>query len=470
MNVRIRFSSLGKIWKKISQFVLFGLLTVAGPYLAAPFQHFNVEQGSRSACGDSRTPTALSEVRVIQQRLLREQQPKTLLTLMPSRYDQLRSALEGFHRTGVPLVAFDGNSFYGAGFSDDLGEYYLIPKLASLLDLKLPTAVDVFLGTILCASFLVGFVGFVFLFRRGLSRTVALIGLFLLFLCTFREGDVYVVLSSTAVALVPWLLYFVQRGVADGWFVAFASGAGLCAGFANLIRSHSGTGFMLFMAIAVLFALRCGWRSRIVLIAVTVAACVAPSLYFRTLCDRRDAYLNAMQPARPPIQEQHPFWHSVYIGFGFLSNEMVPAYSDEVAVDKVAAISPGAHYLSAEYEAVLKKEVFSLIRHHSSFVVLTLAAKLGVICFALLLSANVGLFAAALYPKTWPIEVAFWVAIAFSSLFGLLVIPYPKYLLGFMAFAALYAVVSVDHALEARGNRQVEELPSRWLRRTACAG
>jgi hypothetical protein len=289
-------------------------------------------------------------------------------------------------------------------------------------------------------------------------------GLLLLFLGTFREGDVYILLSSTTVALVPWLLYFVKRGVVDGWFIMFALGAGLCAGFANLIRSHSGTGFMLFMAIAVPFAVRCGWRSKILLTAVTAAACLAPSLYFHTLRDRRDAYLNAVQPARPPIQEQHPFWHSVYIGFGFLSNEMVPAYSDEVAVYKVAAISPGAHYLSAEYEAVLKNEVSYLIRHHFSFVVLTLAAKMGVICFALLLCANVGLLAAALYPKTWPIEVAFWVAIAFSSLFGLLVIPYPKYLLGFMAFAILYAVVSVDHALEARANRQAEQVPS------LCAG
>jgi hypothetical protein len=439
---------------RVACVVLFGFLTVVGPCLAASFQHGNVEQGSSGACVDSLTPTT----------------PKTLLTLMPSRYDQLRSALEGFQRTGVPLVAFDGNSFYGAGFADDLGEYYLIPKLASFLDLRLSTAVDVFLGTILCGSFLVGFVGFVFLFRGGLSRAVALIALLLLFRVSFRAGDVYVVFSSTAVGLVPWFLYFVKRGVVDGWFIMFALGAGICAGFANLIRSHSGTGFMLFMAIAVLFAVRCGWRSKILLTAVTAAACLAPSLYFHTLRDRRDAYLNALQPARPPIQEQHPFWHPVYVGFGFLSNEMVPGFRDSVAANKVASISPSAHYLSAEYDGILKKEVFSLVRHHFSFVVLTFAAKAGVIALDLLIYANVGLLAAALYPKSWPIEVAFGLAIAFNSLFGLLVMPIPNYLLGFIAFATVYAVVSIDHALEARANRQVEEVPSRWLRRTVCAG
>jgi hypothetical protein len=142
MNSRTRFSPHGS-WRKIFQFVLFGLLIVARPCLAASFQGAKVEQGLSSACVDSRTPTTLSEVRAIQQTLLTERQPVTLFTLMPARYQQLRRALEGFQRTGVPLVAFDGNSFYGAGFADDLGGYYLIPKLASFLDLRLSTAVDV---------------------------------------------------------------------------------------------------------------------------------------------------------------------------------------------------------------------------------------------------------------------------------------------------------------------------------------
>jgi hypothetical protein len=38
----------------------------------------------------------------------------------------------------------------------------------------------------------------------------------------------------------------------------------------------------------------------------------------------------------------------------------------------------------------------------------------------------------------------------FSSLFGIVAIPQVQYLLGFMAFATLYGIVSMDYALERR--------------------
>src|SRR2546429_1481320 len=122
MNSTTRFSRLGRIWNQVPKLALLGLVTIAGPCLAASLQGTNVEQGSSRACVDSHLPTSLAEVGAIRQSLRTERQPATLFTLMPARYQQLRRAFEGYQRTGVPLVAFDGNSFYGAGFSDDLGE------------------------------------------------------------------------------------------------------------------------------------------------------------------------------------------------------------------------------------------------------------------------------------------------------------------------------------------------------------
>jgi glycosyl transferase family 2 len=58
------------------------------------------------------------------------------------------------------------------------------------------------------------------------------------------------------------------------------------------------------------------------------------------------------------------------------------------------------------------------------------------------------LLCAVQYPKSWSLELAFWCSLGFSSLFGLLVIPNPRYLLGYIAFAVLYGVVSIDHAIE----------------------
>jgi len=44
------------------------------------------------------------------------------------------------------------------------------------------------------------------------------------------------------------------------------------------------------------------------------------------------------------------------------------------------------------------------------------------------------------------LELAFWLAIAFNGLYGILVLPNPKYLVGLIAFAALYGVYSIEFA------------------------
>lgn len=87
---------------------------------------------------------------------------------------------------------------------------------------------------------------------------------------------------------------------------------------------------------------------------------------------------------------------------------------------------------------------------HPLFILVTLIAKLRIVLFLLLCWSNGGLLAAAFYPKGWATESAFWSALIFSSLFGIVAIPQVQYLLGFMAFATLYGIVSMDYALERR--------------------
>jgi hypothetical protein len=87
------------------------------------------------------------------------------------------------------------------------------------------------------------------------------------------------------------------------------------------------------------------------------------------------------------------------------------------------------------------------LRKDPVFVVGTLLAKFGAVLVYFLFAANFGLLAAIRYPKPWSVEVAFGVAIAFNALFGLLAVPRLAYLEGFIAFAMLYGVISLDTAL-----------------------
>jgi hypothetical protein len=81
-------------------------------------------------------------------------------------------------------------------------------------------------------------------------------------------------------------------------------------------------------------------------------------------------------------------------------------------------------------------------------VVGTLLAKFGAVLVYFLFAANFGLLVAIRYPKSWAVEVAFVAGLAFNALFGLVAVPRLSYLEGFIAFAMLYGVISLDVALQ----------------------
>ena len=123
-------------------------------------------------------------------------------------------------------------------------------------------------------------------------------------------------------------------------------------------------------------------------------------------------------------------------------------YKDSVAEDKVRSISPNTVKRSPEYEQILKYEVLYILRYKRDFFIYTVFAKIGVMLFFLLKSANLGLIAAYFYPKNRSLDFAFVSALLFSSLFGILVMPLVHYVLGFIAFALFYGLVSVNEAIE----------------------
>lgn len=379
------------------------------------------------------------------------QMPPTKVSLIGYRHLALKYALDGYRRSKVPLVAFDGAMYLKAGFADDPGLYYFVPQLAARTGLSLEHAIDLFFGAILAVSFLVGIAGFLISLDGWPLKLWATFGLCLLLWFSYKKGDVYLVLSAPVIAFVPWLLYLLKKNAAGAAMSIFLFGTGLVAGFANEIRGYAATALLIFAAILVAFELRRGLARKFLLLAALFAGFVVSVLYFSTLLARRDAFLVAAQPGYTQTVDHHSVWHSMYIGLGFIRNPYVAGYRDEVAAQAVHDISPSTPALSPEYERILRNETLRIAREHPWFIVATLLAKLRIILFLLLSWANFGLLAAALRPKGWAMESAFWMALAFTSLFGIIAIPQVQYLLGFMAFSAVYGIASLDWALSQRG-------------------
>jgi len=264
---------------------------------------------------------------------------------------------------------------------------------------------------------------------------------------SLRRADVYSFQTVGVLAIVPWSVYLAGKKTVGIWSAIFTMGAGFVIAFSNLIRGQAATGVAIFLVVIIAFHRHWAGGQKLALLSALIAGFLIPTIFFHGLLVRRDAFLAAAQPDSIRVLG-HPFWHSVYIGFSFIPNKYVPAYSDELVAEMVHSIAPSVRYLSPEYERIVRTQVLGLVRQHPLFALATILAKLGAIGWLLVVGANIGLLAAALYPKPWPMELAFWLGMGFNSLFGFAVIPRRGYLLGFTALAVLYGIVSIGYALK----------------------
>lgn len=392
------------------------------------------------------------------------------MEILPCQYQMLKEALWGFLKTGVPLIAYDGKILKPAGVSDDVGIYYFIPKITQLFGISVDQSVDLLFISMTIASLLLGIIGLYLSLKNPKTKVLGILAIILLtYWSYFVVGGIYITFLVVTVAVIPLLLYFSSRRKINPTFLVFLIFSGFAVGVANIFRSHAGTGVLIFMVIILLFYVQIPRKQKIILLMFVAFGVLAPSLYFHQLLNRRDAYLKNLYPNYSEALRGHPFWHTVYIGFGFLNNDFGIRYKDEVATEKVKSISPKAAYLSEEYETILRNETLNLIRTKPFFVFRTIFAKLGVISLYLLVFANVGLIATIYYKKDCQVEMAFWGGMIFNSLFGFLAVPSLSYAMGFITLAILYGVFSVDEAFNHLTWKQIVTFFYRKVKKPLCA-
>jgi glycosyltransferase involved in cell wall biosynthesis len=389
-------------------------------------------------------------------RILPAQPIPTHINIMGTRYWDLVYTVNGNRQTGVPLVQLNDSVLGPAGGPDDIGSFYVIPKLSMLLGLPVSHSIDIFYGGLLLFAFLASLGGFFLSCRGLLARALALLGLLLLTALAYRVGDVYIFHFVTAVIAIPWMFLLIRRSAnLRLQLPIFLFLMGLLIGIADAVRSHAGTAALIFLCSILLFQVSAAHRRKMALLLCLAVGLLLPKLFFSRLVAERDAFLIAQCPEYKMLTAQHPLWHTMYAGFGYLQNDYGLRWDDTVSYRKVQSIAPGTVYASEDYERILKHEVLLLVRRQPLYVFMTLASKAGVILCVLLLGSNLGLLATALHPKPWPIELSFSLSIAFSSLPALVAIPAPEYLLGLISFAVLYAIVSLSFALESSAERKV---------------
>jgi hypothetical protein len=394
------------------------------------------------------------------------QRPPTHLRLMTSRYVDLRRAARGLACSGVPLVAFDGLHYEPAAWNDDPGLYLFVPAVARIFGLTIGTASDVLLMGVVLLAFGLGLLGMTQVLHTVLGWRVAIVALLMLTVVLLLAGDVYALSAAPAVACVPWILSFVSRKQITFGMVITLGVTGVLAASADAIRSYAGMALILFAVVVVVCGYQLRPAGRTILAATLLLGAAGTALVFQHVYAQRDAFLRSKPGAVMQSARGHVFWHAVYLGLSYVKNSEIPKYQDELAFAKVRALKPAVKDYSPEYEQVLKEEIFKLSKRRPFLILANLIVKLVVVLLFCVLAANVGLYGAKLARKPVWLELAFWLAIAFNGLYGIVVLPNPKYLVGLIVFAALYGVFSIEQAAEQQNLKNRLQ----WIERLVFIG
>lgn len=259
--------------------------------------------------------------------------------------------------------------------------------------------------------------------------------------------DLYIVYIAINLTIIPFFLLLKQKSIS--YRSSFLFIAGLLIGISHYIRSFSGIGVATFIIIMLLFDQKLNTIKKSTIIGFFAAEIIRSSLYFNNILTTYRTY------GRQYISSfnecpAHPFWHSVYLGFGFLNfyNTDHIEWNDTCGEKKAQSRIPTITLnQSQEYEQILKEETLKLIIHQPFFVLLTLFSKIGVLLLYLLMFAGIGIFAFFVRSKDYLLDSAFIASLATSSLVSLVTIPCLRYASCFIAIAVIYSIISTNMAL-----------------------
>jgi hypothetical protein len=367
---------------------------------------------------------------------------KTKIAMLGDRYNGVSEALSGWNQSGVPLVGRVDGRWEAVPCGDDTGLFYLVPLLARGAGWNADQSLNVFLLGVLIVAATTGLIGLWLTSFAVWQRVLAFIPIAAGTYVSFRMGDVYVVEASVALMVIPWLLYVLETRVKSWPRFLIIFLCGVVLGIGQWVRTQSASPVLVFFTVLVCFSLL-RHSTRILMLITLLVGMSLPLLYAQLPLHERDRFLSLHQPGYRPPLSHHLLWHTAYVGLGFLTNPYVSAWRDSVAVDYVQSVDPATIYGADVYEAILRVRVGEIVRRDYRFIFYTIAAKAGVLACMLLICTNIALVATIRHPKPPGVEMAFWLAMVFAALPGILAIPVPQYVLGMIVLALYYWYYSI---------------------------
>lgn len=370
-------------------------------------------------------------------------------TLQGTRADGLQWTLAALDRGAPILTALPPGShvLLPSGGGDDQGLYLYVPWLANVLGWHDPVNL---LRWIALVALALPIWLFPWMVRTITGSTLAalaspfalLIGLWLMPL-----SDIYWVATWVVLLLVPLLLIIDRRWPRHG--LPALCGLLVLASVATSIRSQAGLPVLIGAALVVLRRPWSRWARGGAVVLCVVAYLSVGSFGIAAARDVRSSQLGGRWTMAGETGSSHPFWHSTYIGLGFLPNKWDIHYFDDIAYRDVLRVDPKAKFLGPAYSRILRERYFHLLGEDPGYAAKVYGAKLLVALRpavpALLVLVLIGPWLLLVDPRRrrWRRDALFVGAAALVGLLApLIATPYSAYLLGWLPAALLAAILA----------------------------
>jgi hypothetical protein len=370
-------------------------------------------------------------------------------TLQSGRLNGLQWTLDVLNRGGPILTSqIPGtHALFRAGDGDDQGLYLFVPWVAHALGSGDPLNV---LRWMAVGSFALPITLYPWLIRELSGSTLAGLGspfALLLGLWLIPLADIYWVAAWAVLALLPLVLLLDRRWGRYG--LAVLLGVLVLASFASAFRSQAGLPVLVGAVLVLVRRPWSRWLRAGGLVLCLIAYLSVSTFGMAAVRAERDHQLGQRELVGTDMGTRHPFWHTAYVGLGYLPNRWDIRFQDQVGYRDVLRVDPNARFQGPSYVRILRKRYFRIIRDDPGFAVRDYGAKLLV---ALRPAAPALLAMAILCPWLLLVDArrARWrrdaVFILIAAVVGLaspmLATPFSVYLMGWLAAVLLSAILA----------------------------
>jgi hypothetical protein len=375
-----------------------------------------------------------------------------ILGMMPSRERDLNYAYTGLQQTHTSLVGIDdrGSPVFLGAF-DDPGIYYLFPKLASLLQCNVVLLAQI--TYLLIIIFATTIIWFSFKDKAQSMQQKILLSSVCLFLFALNifKSDVYT-FSYLGVAIIPYGIRQVSMHKRYSYMIIFILVA--LSFKLNFFRSHSGTISLVFFAFYFLFVIK-KWKTTVAFFASVALVFIANYFITNNIAENRNKWFTTNTTISIDESLSHPFWHSAYIGLGFLPNSLGLSYNDQVAMDKVYSMHPGVLFCGKVYETTLKQEYLKILKMETWYFVKVHLVKIFMVLGLFLFLLNIQIKKLLKLKLSQSLILPFAASILFAALPAIIVVPRINYL---NAFITLCLVLFLHLSFIKNANNSVGKL------------